>query len=177
MSVQYNVSTLLKEPIGAVREYEIDDNVLVDADTPATRHLVGHTMFLRTRDGLLVSAELHGSEDDVCSRCLRRIDVDVEVEFEEEFYATVDPSTGSPLPEPEDLEAFRINAQHTLDLEEAVRQSWMVALPMQPLCRPDCKGLCSRCGKDLNDGPCACRPDMDERWGALRQLAEKIEKE
>jgi uncharacterized protein len=177
MSVRYNVSTLLREPIGSTREYEIDDQVLVDEETPAHQHVTGKTRFLRTSDGLLVSTQVRGAQRDFCSRCLQPIDFPVEVAFEEQFYATVDPETGARLPEPDDAEAFRISPQHTVDLEEAVRQSWTVALPMQPLCRPDCKGLCPRCGKDLNAGPCACAPELDERWGTLRQLVNKTEQE
>jgi uncharacterized protein len=50
-----------------------------------------------------------------------------------------------------------------------------MALPMKPLCRPDCRGLCPGCGKDLNLGPCACaREGIDPRWEALRDLREKV---
>ena len=174
MSVQYNVSTLLREPIGATREYEVDDRVLVDDAAPRYERIVGHTSLLRTKDGVLVTAHLEGAETQVCSRCLRTLDVPVAVEIEEEFVATVD-ATGAPLPPPVDPEAFRLDARHTLDLEEAVRQYWMAALPMKPLCRADCRGLCSRCGKDLNDGACACEPEIDERWSALRQLVSERE--
>jgi uncharacterized protein len=45
-----------------------------------------------------------------------------------------------------------------------------VALPMQALCRADCRGLCPQCGKDWNEGPCQCTPQPDERWNALRVL-------
>src|SRR5262245_36537710 len=50
-----------------------------------------------------------------------------------------------------------------------------MALPMKPLCRPDCRGLCPTCGKDLNLGACACKRDtVDPRWEALRGLREKV---
>jgi uncharacterized protein len=60
-------------------------------------------------------------------------------------------------------------------LEDAVRQYWTAALSMQPLCQPDCKGLCPRCGRDRNAGACACEPEEDVRWSALRELAAKQE--
>ena len=174
MSVQYNVATLLKEPIGATREYEIDDSVLID-DEPRHQRVAGRTTFLRTKDGLLVTAHLRGVDREVCSRCLRDVDMPVRVDLEEEFLASVDANTGAPLPPPEDKEAFRIDAHHTLDLEEAVRQSWTVALPMQPLCRPDCRGLCPSCGQDLNQRACGCAAEEDSRWSALEQLVLKLE--
>ncbi|HET7038871.1 MAG TPA: DUF177 domain-containing protein [Gemmatimonadales bacterium] len=54
-----------------------------------------------------------------------------------------------------------------LDLTEAVREELILAAPEFPLCREDCKGLCPRCGADLNQGPCGCRPGTTPRWKAL----------
>ena len=175
MSLQYNVATLLKEPIGSTREYAVESRVLIDEEAPRHYDVSGRTTFLRTRHGVLVTAHLHGVQREPCSRCLREVDVPVQVELEEEFFASVDIHTGAHLPPPEDIEAFRINPQQILDLEEAVRQLWMTALPMQPLCRRDCRGLCPRCGKDLNEGTCSCPSEADERWGALRQLLVQME--
>lgn len=175
MSVQYNVSTLLKEHIGATREYTVDDQVLVDEEAPRHERVAGRAVFLRTKDGVLVTAHLHGAQADRCSRCLQPVEVPVQVDIEEEFFASVDPATGVRLPAPDDPESFRIDVKHTLDLEEAVRQYWAASLPMQPLCRPDCKGLCPRCGRDLNLGACSCPPEEDERWSALRQLVNERE--
>jgi len=171
MSLRHNVATLLREAIGATREYEIDDAVLVDEEAPRQERVAGTVTFLRTNDGVLVSAHLEGAEHEPCSRCLTDVTVPVRIDFEEEFFPSVDLRTGAPVPKPEDPEAFRIDAEHTLDLEEAIRQWWTGSVPMQPLCRPDCRGLCSRCGQDLNLGPCACQPEGDERWSPLRKLA------
>lgn len=56
-----------------------------------------------------------------------------------------------------------------LDLRPAIREEWLLAQPRYVLCRDDCKGLCPRCGKDLNDGPCDCPPQTDSRWDSLRK--------
>ncbi|HEX2986866.1 MAG TPA: DUF177 domain-containing protein, partial [Chloroflexota bacterium] len=69
----------------------------------------------------------------------------------------VDVSTGIALPEPEDLDAFRLTPDHVLDLTEAIRQYVIVESPLQPLCDEECKGLCSQCGANLNLGPCDCQ--------------------
>ncbi len=175
MSVRYNVSTLLKEPVGSTREHEVDGHVLIDDAEPQWHRITGHTTLLRTKDAVLVTARLRGIQREGCSRCLRDIDVPVSLEIEEEFFAGTDGNAGAALPAPEDKDAFRIDAQHVLDLDEAVRQSWATARPMQPLCRPDCRGLCPRCGQDLNQGTCSCPPDEDERWNALRELAREKE--
>lgn len=55
----------------------------------------------------------------------------------------------------------------SLDLRQAIREEWLLAAPAFLLCRDDCKGLCPRCGADLNDGPCECPQATDSRWDAL----------
>ena len=75
------------------------------------------------------------------------------------------------MPEPEDGEAFRIGLDNTIDISEAVRQYSEVAAEMQPLCRPDCPGICPVCGQDLTIGDCSCdRTPVDPRWAALAAL-------
>jgi DUF177 domain-containing protein len=57
-----------------------------------------------------------------------------------------------------------------------MRDSVGLALPLNPLCRDDCAGLCARCGKDLNEGACECvDDDIDPRWDALAALRERLE--
>ena len=48
-----------------------------------------------------------------------------------------------------------------LDLREQARETLLLELPMTPRCRPDCRGLCPRCGADLNQGPCGCAPPAE----------------
>jgi uncharacterized protein len=173
VSLQYNVSTLLKEPVGSTREYDIEGRALVNEDGPETRDVAGHATFLRTNEGILVSAAAHGIERERCSRCLRDIDTPITLDFQEVFYTKNDIQTGVHLPRPDDADAFLIDGHQVLDLEEAIRQFWNAALTMQPLCRPDCKGLCPQCGQDWNEGSCNCTPPADERWSALRELLRK----
>ena len=56
------------------------------------------------------------------------------------------------------------------DLDEVASTAFILAMDTTNLCSEDCKGLCSRCGADLNDGPCGCKPDVDPRLAALAQL-------
>lgn len=62
---------------------------------------------------------------------------------------------------------------NSADLEEIVRTVFVLNLDSQLLCREDCKGLCHRCGKNLNDGPCNCQKELDPRFAALEQLLKK----
>ena len=57
--------------------------------------------------------------------------------------------------------------EESVDLEPMVREQCLLGLPLRPLCKPDCRGLCSHCGANLNEGPCGCPPERDERWAAL----------
>lgn len=168
--MQFNVSTLLKESVGATRQYEVDEPIVID-DQGHRERVTGSATFLRTNAGVLVTAHLQGNSREKCSRCLRELDYHLSIDVEEEFLQTVDATTGAPLPQLDEPNAFRIDDHHTVDLGEAVRQYWATVLPMQPLCRPDCLGLCPRCGRDLNEGPCGCpSEEADERWAALADL-------
>lgn len=60
-----------------------------------------------------------------------------------------------------------------LDLDEAAGTAFILAMDTKNLCSDDCKGLCAKCGADLNLGPCGCGPDVDPRLAALAQLLDK----
>jgi len=172
--MQFNVAQLLGGLVGTTRQYTLDVDIAdLDPELVTTRPLTGQLRFLRTAEGVLVQGTLTTQVQMPCARCTRDLVVDVAVDLEEEFLALVDLRTGLPTHIPADSDAFLIDEQNILDLSEAVRQYLLLALPMQPLCRFDCAGLCVRCGHDLNDGPCGCPPEpLDERWTALAQLLE-----
>ncbi len=167
--MQFNVSELLKEHVGATREFDIDDDVTIDGKP---RHLTGHARFDRTNDGILVRADVRGAVAAECARCLRPLELPVEITFEEEFIPTVDIVSGGHVDAPEgEEENYRISARHMLDLMQPVAEYWSIAQPMAPVCRDDCPGLCPICGGDLNDAGHACtREAGDDRWAKLRNL-------
>ena len=173
MTLQFDVSLLSQEEIGAVREHSVDCRMLV-GDEPSHGRVIGQVTLLRTMNGVLATASLTGSEDNQCSRCLENIQVKLELRVQEEFIASVDAVSGAQLSPPDDPDAFRINANHILDMEEAARQAWISARPIQALCKPDCSGLCAECGRNLNQTSCSCSPAPDERWGRLRELAQEM---
>jgi len=171
--MRLHVAQLLKEGIGATRSYEVREVDVVDDD--GSRGLVEGTLsLLRTKSGILVRATLRLHYPDVCSRCLKPIELPLELHIEEEYQPTVDVLTGTASPRPEDPSAFLIDEQHALDLTEAVRQYRVLAVPMQPLCQADCAGLCPVCGQNLNESTCACpRDEYDPQWSALAKLAQR----
>lgn len=158
----FNVATLLREPVGSTRRYTLDP------EEPVHR---GTVELLRMPDGVLVRAEADVLVEAACSRCLTPFAYPIHVGFEEIYYQQVDLKTGARLAEPEDGEAFRIGLDNTIDIKEAVRQYSEVAAEMQPLCRPECPGICPVCGQDLSIGECSCdRGPRDPRWAALAAL-------
>jgi len=91
------------------------------------------------------------------------------------FQGTITPASPQPgAAGPPDPDAFQIDENHLLDLTEAIRQYREVATEMQPLCRPDCRGLCPICGADLNAGDCGCNAGaIDARWAGLAELLDE----
>ena len=116
--------------------------------------------------------DVHGTMDDVCSRCLKPIAYPVDMEIAEEYIPTIDIVSGARVETLEGEEdAYRIDAQHVIDLARAVAQYWAMALPMAPLCDEDCRGLCPVCGEEIASTGHACTGDqVDTRWAKLAKL-------
>ena len=72
----------------------------------------------------------------------------------------------------DDPELFILEGDE-IDLTEILSTLFVLDMEMKFLCREDCKGLCSTCGKDLNLGPCSCRKPSDPRFAVLEQLLDK----
>lgn len=111
-------------------------------------------------DGILVSADVETLAIGECGRCLEPLEQELEVEFQELFAYSVD-------------EAFdyEVHDDH-VDLEPLVREAVVLALPFQPVCRPDCAGLDPETGERLAEPLDSSLDDaIDPRWAALSQLA------
>jgi uncharacterized protein len=104
-----------------------------------------------------------------CARCLEPYRLPLEVDFQAEFRAT----DGGPVPPGEDGDETEVVpfSGDELELDATVRESLLLALPMKPLCREDCPGLCPQCGQNLRSGTCRCSlPADDERLAVLSEL-------
>ncbi len=168
----FNVAQLMKSSVGTsfVTDFQEEDELSLDDDLKLVGPLEGHVRMRRTNQGLLVDGQVDLTLELTCTRCLKHFEQPMHVKFEELFYPTVDVLTGVPLPAFEEDEVFPIDDHHLLDLTEAVRQNTLTNLPMVTICQEDCQGLCDQCGKDLNLGPCACKPEVDTRMSILEQL-------
>ncbi len=172
----FNVAQLLQSPIGTTRQYDVDESLPALEDTPLTEPVRGHAKLVRTRRGVLVETDLSTAARLQCSRCLEDVVAPLKLHVEEEFVPSIDVNTGLPVPPlpGEDDSAFKIDEHHQLDLGEAVRQYGLLEIPLQPLCRVDCAGLCPTCGRNRNNGPCGCEPEpVDPRLAAFRQFLEE----
>jgi uncharacterized protein len=161
--VLFNVSGLLREPVGAKRNYTLDPEPPVHSGTAE---------LIRTPGGVLVRIDADVVLDASCSRCLAPFGYPAHISFEEIFEQQVDVVSGKRLERDDHADdAFQISLQHTIDITEAVRQYSETVAAMQPLCRPDCPGICPNCGQDLSLGTCSCdRTPIDSRWAALAGL-------
>ncbi|MBA7643109.1 hypothetical protein ES703_50820 [subsurface metagenome] len=166
--MQINVSQLLKEPIGATRDYRVSEIVDITGDG---RMVQGEVKLLRTHRGILVRGVLRTEVELTCSRCLSPFNFPVTLNIGEEYIPTVDVVSGVPLSSPEEPGSFIIDEHHVIDLTEAIRQYSLLVIPMKPLCREDCAGLCPNCGHNLNRGHCGCpQQEADPRWSELSKL-------
>jgi uncharacterized protein len=169
--MQINVAQLLKSEQGATRTVEVNDILENEGAQIPVRGELKLTLANRR---ILVQGKLEIEVQLVCSRCLKPFKCTIPLDIEEEYYPAIDINTGSRLPPPDETGAFMIDEHHILDLTEAIRQYKVIALPMKPLCREDCAGICPTCGKNLNEEECCCPSgEVDPRWGELLKLRNK----
>ena len=166
-----NVAQLLMEPSGSRREYQIDERISLFDDAEEQR-VTGRVILLRTNKSIWVSAELASNVDSECGRCLTPFSLPIEIGLDEEVFPVQDPSTGAgERTLIRGGEHLYIDGKHNLDLSETLREYASMVVPMKPLCKPECPGLCQKCGADLNETSCACdEGPRDPRWNALLEM-------
>jgi uncharacterized protein len=155
--MQVNVAQLLKGTIGSVRDYEVEGVIDITGGGNSSP-VRGKVTLTRTDRSLLVKGIVDSKVELTCSRCLNLFHCPLTLNIEEEFFPTADIVSGASLPPSDDPDHFTIDERHVLDLTEALRQCALLAIPMKPLCREDCAGLCPNCGQNLNLGSCSCPP-------------------
>lgn len=104
-----------------------------------------------------------------CDRCLKDCDVAIDLEFEKEFGLENDRLVIEDLDEPGYIEGLNLNT------DQLVYDEILVNWPMKVLCKEDCKGICNKCGKNLNEGTCDCdRTVVDPRMAAIQDVFNKF---
>jgi uncharacterized protein len=162
-----DISELLRKP-GTSRQLQFTEEIQgLGLDLARVKPALGFDLRLDGLvEGVLVSGRVNGAYAFECSRCLGTFEKPFEVELDE-----VLAYEGQPGAERE----YQIEGDHA-HLEPVVRDAVILAMPLNPLCRPDCKGLCPVCGADRNAGDCGHRAERtDLRWEPLSQLRERFE--
>jgi uncharacterized protein len=163
---------MLRIDLAAVREGPVAVADRVAPDDPllkatglalATPLAVGGRLSTAGEDKFYWQASIETVVRAQCRRCLAPVDVPISESLGLVFVREEDARD-------EDDCYIVPRRASVLDLSEAVREELLLAVPQYVVCRDDCRGLCKRCGADLNAGPCDCAPEMDPRWEALTKL-------
>ena len=168
------------------RSGRVGELTVAGSAVPANAEVTADATLDAVGGGIEVTAEVSAPWRGECRRCLKPVEGRLTVHVRE-LYRQHEPAgghgqahhdrakqgarQGHPHPvEEEDEETYPLHGE-MLDLQPLVRDALLLELPLAPLCREDCKGLCPNCGADLNDGPCSCdRTLADPRWAALEPL-------
>ena len=133
---------------------------------PVTEPVLANGTVRNTAGVLMMTGDITTTIHGTCDRCAN--DFDREIHFPIEVVLVTEMANE----ENEDEWVFPLEGD-SADLDDIVRTVFVLNLDSKLLCKEDCKGLCHRCGKNLNDGPCSCQKELDPRFAALKQLLEK----
>lgn len=114
--------------------------------------------------GVMVTGTVRAPWEGACRRCAAPVSGEAVARVHERFC-----QPGPRYGDPDDEEAYPIVGDE-LDLGPMVRDAVVLELPLAPVCRPDCAGLCLQCGADRNEGDCGCVAPVDPRWASLDVL-------
>jgi uncharacterized protein len=146
-----------------------DDSSLDGLYTAESAELLLDLRLESVVEGVLATGRVSGSLVAECVRCLDPIEAEVDADFQELFYYDLEDLSQ------EELEEAVSVVEELVDVEALVRDAVVLELPLQPLCEPDCPGLCSECGASLAEDPEHAHESVDPRWAALSGLASDAE--
>lgn len=144
----------------AVREGRIPGLGAIGVSVPDAEVIACHLELSSYPAGIMVTGTVTTGWTGECRRCGGQVSGAVEAVVRERFVTQ---------PSDADDDAYLLDSD-LLDLEPLVRDAVLLELPLAPLCSPECRGLCPRCGENLNLVTCGCRPEVDPRWAPLEAL-------
>lgn len=122
----------------------------------------------KTSTQIFLKTEINTSGNFECDRCLSLFKHHIHTSYNITYMYKYEG-----IPEEGEIQIID-NEENYIDISEDVRQFILLAIPIKLLCKEDCKGLCPRCGKNLNNGSCECEKDtIDPRWEVLKNLIDK----
>lgn len=132
----------------------------VDSRVPAGAEVVADVSLDAFDGGVSVAGKVSSRWEGECRRCLTSLDGGLATDVRELFRRRGGDEEGT----------YRMGEDH-LNLRDMVLDALFASLPLLPLCRDDCRGICPRCGADRNTAPCACQEvEIDRRWAGLDVL-------
>ena len=111
---------------------------------------------------LTLTGVIHADMTRVCDRCL--------CEYSERLELPVEAKLSATLEDEDDADIYPIAGDGSIDLGDILESSFILSFDVKSLCKEDCAGLCERCGANLNEGRCSCKPQTDPRLAVLGQL-------
>jgi uncharacterized protein len=182
--MEFKVSELEKEPIEfdlALPVGAIDFGVEAEQQGPLAA--AGQAEVLHEHRGpkeivadIRLRGRFQGSFQAPCARCVEPVPTPLEGEFDLIFRPVGADSGGSERSISAEETEIGYYQKDSLLLEDVLREQVLLALPVRTLCKPDCKGLCPRCGQNRNSQSCNCEEGpSDPRWEALAGLRGRIE--
>lgn len=160
--LRFNVGFLLEANLGASRTIELDYPSIELEDDVILAPLQGAFQIIRNSRGIYFTGSLGSKIEVECARCLDAVELPITLQLDDLFYYPPESAPPGEYPVPE---------SGVVDLAPLVRQLSLLEIPMQPVCREDCRGLCVVCGQNLNHDDCDCHvEDIDPRLSVLRTL-------
>ncbi|MGC9395099.1 MAG: YceD family protein [Anaerolineae bacterium] len=164
--IKVNLFALIHAKPGARETIVLDTDSVLISDLDIS-YLKGTLHFTRVDYGILITGTLDAKLKVECIRCLKPFYESVVIELED----TINLPGADLTPE----RPVRVAEDGWVDLSPLVRESAWIAVPVKPICSPDCQGICPDCGGNINLGECTCEKTapVDPRWGVLQTLLEK----
>jgi uncharacterized protein len=157
-----NVGFIVHQEVGYKHEFPFEYEQIKIADDLDLHHFEGIATIGRTPQGLIVQADFSAETVLECVRCLNEFDQSLTWNFTELYAFNRKSVSESGLIMPEDGH---------IDLQPLIREYALLEIPIKPLCKPNCKGLCSVCGEDLNLTDCGHKDIAEESpFSALKDL-------
>jgi uncharacterized protein len=161
-ALRLNVGFIVHQEIGFEHDFPLAFEEIQVADDLILYRLAGHALVRRTPQGLLTQGDFEAEIITECVRCLKPFLYHAHWQFTELYAFSRKSLTESGLLLPED---------HHIDLAPLTRDYALLEIPINPICSPECKGLCPVCGEDLNLRDCGHRPySLESPFAVLRSL-------
>ena len=163
--LRLNVGFILHEEVGYSYTFDVELAKAQPGDDLELHNLAGSLTISRTAQGLLFAGDFRADTELACARCLKPFEHGLAWTMTELYALTEKSVSDSGLLVPEDAQ---------IDLEPLVREYALLEVPINPLCRVDCRGLCPVCGQDLNVRDCGHRPKTGASpFAALKDFLEE----